>query len=283
MTVGLLVLCTLSLLREASFKATRHHHHPVLPHLPAAPKLMTDDRFRLAARRLEGPVARATVAGAQAVLMGWVGFHLAGPVVGVVAAAAGASIPFSRERRRQRMRRQQLDEQFAEYLDAMAMAVRGGLSIRHAMELAAEEAEEPLAEVLQPVLSDHRLGTSFDRVLDGLKGELPANEGRLLTLVLRLHAKSGGNLADSLDEVASAVRQRMAARRELLVLSAQGRMSGAILGLLPVAFFIVLAASSRSEMGPILRSPAGIALVSSGLTLQGLGFVWIRRLLRVRL
>jgi Flp pilus assembly protein TadB len=60
-------------------------------------------------------------------------------------------------------------------------------------------------------------------------------------------------------------------------------MSGSILALLPLVFFVVLAASSRSDMSPVLRSPAGVGLVSLGLTLQGLGYVWIKSLLQVRL
>jgi len=81
--------------------------------------------------------------------------------------------------------------------------------------------------------------------------------------------------------VAATIRHRIAVRRELRALSAQGRISGSILGALPIAFFLVLAATSHHDLAPVYRSPAGIAMISSGLLMEGLAFLWIRRLLRV--
>ncbi len=282
-TVGLLVLNMLWAVRQTTSAPTRRHRHSVLAQL-IEPNLAAPIPFSRRAPGLLDGRGRVILFGASlAVFLAIAGFHVAGPVAGVVAGAGGAWLPVGTERRTKRRRRERLDEQFAEYVEATAMAVRGGLSIRQAMEFAAEETEEPLAALLQRVLSDQRLGSSFDRALDRLAEELPTNETQLLVLVLRVHSRSGGNLADSLDEVASSIRHRMTSRRELHALSAQGRMSGSILALLPLVFFVVLAATSRSDMAPVLRSPAGIALVSSGLALQGLGYVWIRSLLRVRL
>jgi len=58
-------------------------------------------------------------------------------------------------------------------------------------------------------------------------------------------------------------------------------VSGAILGALPIAFFLVLAATSRRQLGPIYRSVPGIAMVTGGLVMEGLAYLWIRRLLRI--
>lgn len=281
--VGLLVLSVMWTVRQTTSVSTGKARHPVLAQL-IEPQQATPEKISRRTPGLLDERGRLILfATSLAVLLSISGFHLAGPVAGVVAGAGGGWFPVARERRTKRKQRERLDEQFAEYVEATAMAVRGGLSIRHAMAFAAEETEEPLAPLLHRVLKDQRLGSSFDRALDRLAEELPTNETRLLVLVLRLHSRSGGNLADSLDEVASSIRQRMTSRRDLHVLSAQGRMSGFILALLPLTFFVVLAASSRSDISPVLRSPAGVALVSSGLTLQGLGYVWIKRLLRVRL
>lgn len=280
-TVAFLVLTALGMVRQFSSAPTGRH--PFLTQLSRPHRSSYDQQPGPAPRNPGGGRRVFLVAGSLAVLLGFLGFHLTGPVAGAAAAVGGAWLPFARDRRGTQKRRERLDEQFAEYVEATAMAVRGGLSIRQAMEFAAEESEEPLPALLHGILSDHRLGSSFDQVLDRLAEEVPTSEARLLTLVLRLHARSGGNLADSLDGVVSSIRDRTAARRELHVLSAQGRMSGAILALLPLVFFVVLAAASRSDMSPALRSPAGITLVSSGLALQGLGYVWIKRLLRVRL
>jgi tight adherence protein B len=281
-TAGVLLFCASWMLRQATSVPKSRREHPVLAQLIERRRAVFDETPSPAPQYGEGGSRVILLATCLAMLSAFSGLHLAGPVAGLAGGAAGAWIPFARRRRSRQQRRERLDEQFAEYAEATAMAVRGGLSIRRAMDSAAEETEEPLAPLLHGVLRDHRLGSSFDRVLDRLAEELPTNETRLLTLVLRLHTRSGGNLAESMDEVASSIRRRVMARRDLHALSAQGRMSGAILALLPIVFFVVLAASSRSDVLPILHSSAGIALVSAGLALQGLGYVWIRRLLRVR-
>jgi tight adherence protein B len=283
LAVALLVLTVLWTVRQTTSVPTGKARHPVLAQLIEPQRAVPDQISRRPRDRSDGRARVILSATSLAVLLSVSGFHLAGPVAGAVAGTGGAWFPVAKERRTKRKQRERLDEQFAEYVEATATAVRGGLSIRQAMEFAAEETEEPLASLLHRVLSNQRLGSSFDRALDRLAEELPTNETRLLVLVLRVHSRSGGSLAGSLDEVASSIRQRMTSRRDLHVLSAQGRMSGAILALLPLVFFVVLAASSRSDISPVLGSPVGVALVSLGLTFQGLGYVWIKSLLRVRL
>lgn len=103
----------------------------------------------------------------------------------------------------------------------------------------------------------------------------------MFVLVIGIQARTGGNLAAALEEVATTIHHRLAVRRELHALSAQGRMSGTILGLLPIAFFVVLGVTSRDQLEPVYRSTAGMALIVSGLAMQGLAYLWIRHLLRV--
>ena len=280
--IALLVLFICWVLRRAILASSRSHSHPVLQPLLEGERARVESPVA-SSRLLDHQWGRVAVACAFGLLSWFSAFHLAGPVAGLVGGAAGVWVPFALDRRRAQLRRRLLEEQFAEFAEGMALAVRGGLSIPHALEFAANDAEDPLRHALHRAVTDHRLGSALGSVLDHLTKALPTNETRLFALVLHLHAKSGGNLAGSLDQVAAAIRSRMGAHRDLQALSAQGRMSGAILASLPIGFFFVLAVSSRAEMWPVLRSSAGIALVSAGVTLQGLGYAWIRRLLRVRL
>jgi tight adherence protein B len=143
------------------------------------------------------------------------------------------------------------------------------------------ESENPLRELLGKALVRQALGVPLEEALRGFGDEIDTDDIRLLVLVVGIHARSGGDLGGALDEVARTIRHRIGVRRELRALSAQGRVSGAILGSLPIAFFLVLSITSRRDLDPVLRSPAGMAMVGVGLLLQGLAFLWIRRLLRV--
>jgi tight adherence protein B len=121
-----------------------------------------------------------------------------------------------------------------------------------------------------------------ERALETFAQALGTDDGRLFVLILTIHQRSGGNVAGALEEVASTIRHRVAVRRELRALTAQGRVSGTILGALPIGFFLVLATTSRGELVPIYRSAAGIAMVTAGLVLEALAYLWIRRLLKVQ-
>src|SRR5918992_3308735 len=96
-----------------------------------------------------------------------------------------------------------------------------------------------------------------------------------------LHPAGGGELPSVLDQVVRTLRQRRAAERELRSLTAQARLSGVVLGLLPVGFFLFLALVARSDIEAALHTPAGAAAIAVGLTLDAAAFLWIRKLLRV--
>jgi tight adherence protein B len=218
-----------------------------------------------------------------ALLLGAAGLRLVGVPGMVVCAVLGAAAPLARARVRTARAEQTMEGQLAELVETTALAVRGGLSIQHALELAAGEARAPIARPLHRLLAEPSVGSSFEAALRGFADAIGTDDVRLFALIVGIHAKSGGSLAAALDEVATTIRHRIAVRRELRALSAQGRISGAILGALPIAFFLVIGVTSRNQLAPVYRSAAGIGLVSGGLLLEGIAFIWIRRLLRVRI
>lgn len=224
-------------------------------------------------------------AGSLAVVSGLcgaaLGALLAGPPGGIAGAVIGASIPRGLSRRRGAAVAALVDRQVSEFADGVASAVRGGLSISQAVEFAAEEAEPPLRGAAGALLRNRRMGVPLAEALEGFAASVATDEAKLLALVLGVHHRSGGNVAAALDEIRSTIRHRLDLRRELRAITAQGRISGFILGVLPVAFLVVLSVTSRHELSPVLHSPTGAMLVGAGLVLDGLAYLWIRRMLRV--
>lgn len=215
------------------------------------------------------------------VLCGLAGSRLVGPLGLVAGVTIGAVLPRFLHKRKAGRVTQELERQLAEIAETTAMAVRSGFSIGQALEFAAEESVAPMSEVLGRFMREQHLGTPFEEALRRLSDELGTPDANLFTLVVTIHAKSGGNLAGALDEVSGTIRHRIAVRRELRALSAQGRISGSVLGTLPLAFFVVLAATSHHDLAPVYRSPAGVAMITAGLVMEALAFLWIRHLLRV--
>jgi tight adherence protein B len=245
------------------------------------------DELRRGRQRLEWPRwlgdrARIALLGAGASLTaGLLGLALVGPIGLVAGTTLGWLAPRALEKKKRAQIERDLERQLADIAESTAMAIRSGFSIVQALEFAAEEATSPMSGLLDRFVRERRLGEAFESSLLRFADDLGTADARLFALVLTIHSRSGGNLAGAVDEVADTIRNRIAVRRELRALSAQGRISGSILGALPIAFFLVLAATSRQDLGPVYRSPAGLAMISSGLVMEALAFVWIRRLLRV--
>jgi len=233
-------------------------------------------------RRSHGwrPDARARTVGlaiggaaAGIVALGWAG--------GIVGLAAGPACSWIVRGRRRRRRADRLEEDLADAVTAVAAAMRASLSLPQAVAYAAAEVEDPLAETLRRAVARTDLGEPFDEALARWGEEVGGDDARLIVGVLSLHRRTGGDLPHVLDRVAATLRERRAAAREVRALTAQARLSGGILGALPVGFFLFLLVTSRSDVSAAFGSAAGRAALGLGFTMELAAFLWIRKLLRV--
>jgi tight adherence protein B len=222
-------------------------------------------------------MARAMVAVAG-VAVGWA---LGGPPGAATGIVIGTSAPAMVRRRRARRRADRLEEQLIDACVGMAAAVRSGMSLVQALGFAAEEVGEPLGPALRDIARAHDLGLPLAEALERWASDLGSDDARFVAAAMRLHRSIGGNLPEVLEQVASTLQERRAVTREVRSLTAQARLSGAILVLLPVGFFLFLSITSPHDMGAAYRTPAGLAAIATGGTLDLLAFLWIRRLLRV--
>jgi tight adherence protein B len=211
-----------------------------------------------------------------ALLAAAVGFRLAGPV-GALGAAAGMTVSIESWLSRRRARdRSRADEQLREAVMALAAGTRAGLSLRRSLAEAVRDAEPPLRDVLEAALRRVEVGDPLEDALEEL--DRGSSDARLLVTLLAVHRRTGGDLPSLLDEVADILGRRTESRRQARALSAQGRASGAVLAVLPVAFVGLLSGTSGRGLGSFYRTASGSILLLAGLALQGLGFLWLRRI-----
>jgi tight adherence protein B len=222
------------------------------------------------------PAAWLWVAAAAAALA------LVGPITAALVAAVGVALRFGLARRRRATDGRRAAEQLAEAVGAMAAGLRAGGSVPQAFAYARDEASEPLRTELAELVDRIDVGTPVEEAIAAWADARGSEDVRLLVGVLDVHRRSGGDLPSVLDGVAGTLRERHAAHREVRALTAQARLSGAILGLLPVAFFGFLLLTSRDEMVRALATPLGATALAVGLGMELLAFVWIRRLVEVR-
>jgi tight adherence protein B len=206
------------------------------------------------------------------------GLRLAGPV-GALGGAVGLSLVLESWLARKRATvREKTNEQFRDVLTALAAGTRAGLSLRRALMEAARDAESPIRQTLEGVLHRIEVGEPIEEALEKLA--TGSNDARLVTTLLAVHRRTGGDLPTMLDEMTDIVGARTDTRRQARALSAQGRASGAVLAVLPVAFVGLLSGTSGSGLGAFYRTATGSTLLLAGLALQGMGFLWLRRIAR---
>lgn len=213
-----------------------------------------------------------------AALVGWL---VAGPPWAVIGAVVAVAVPSTVRRRGAARRAAALDEQLADAVRSIGAGMRAGLSVPQAIGHAAREGERPLSDAFRRVVDTVDLGGELDAALQDWAAEVGSEDARLVVGVLGLHRRTGGDLPRVLDQVASTLRERTSAAREVRALTAQARLSGAILGLLPIGFFGFLWLTSRGEIEGAFGSPVGVGAVVTGLVLEALAFLWIRKLLEV--
>jgi tight adherence protein B len=207
---------------------------------------------------------------------------LAGPALAAAAVTAAAVLRHVLARRRGASERRRAGEQLADAVTAMAAGLRAGGSLVQSLAYARDEADDPLRAELSDLVERIDVGTPIGDALSSWADARDSEDVRLIAGVLDLHRRSGGDLPAVLDGVAATLRERRAAQREVRALTAQARLSGSILGLLPIAFFAFLLLTSRDEMLRALATPLGSTALGVGLGMELLAFLWIRRLVEVR-
>ncbi len=225
------------------------------------------------------PAKVLLIAGAGLAWM--LGGRVAGGVGSVAATVAVLVAPMVTARRRTRRRERAMQERLADAVSLIASAMRSGRSLYQAMELAGDELDPPLATTFRRLADRADLGHSMDGAIDAWAADVGGPDARLVAGVLKLHRRTGGSLAATLDDLADTLRDRRSAARELESLTAQARLSATILGLLPIGFFLFLSVVARSDLEAAYETPTGVAAIGLGFGLQAAAYVWIRRLLRV--
>lgn len=166
-------------------------------------------------------------------------------------------------------------------LEAMARALRSGASMRQAVTEAATATPGPLAGELRLVGAQAARGASLLSALEALAERQPLPGVRLAVAALCLGVETGGAQARAVDGVASTLRDRLVVAAEVRALSAQARLSALVIGLAPLGFGAFAAATDPRTAAFVFHTVPGLLLLSVGLTLDGVGWLWMRRLCRV--
>lgn len=173
-----------------------------------------------------------------------------------------------------RHRRVRTEPDLALVLELLARELRGGASLTAAMATLPPATDLGLRNVRRRIDEGAPIGEELDRWSEGLAG----TDGSLVRAVLRLGLSTGAALADALDRAAAVIRERRSLDDELRALAAQSRASATMIAVAPIGFLAVFALADPSAMTFLIATPLGWACLVAGVTLDVVGFWWMRRL-----
>ncbi len=201
-------------------------------------------------------------------------------VIAVVAAIAMPYLCWTFVKIKVTRRAQAFERQLPEALSLIAGSLEAGHTFLRAVEMMVEEIEPPMSEEFERLLSETRLGDPLMDALDRMNDRLAIPDLAWVIQALRIQQTVGGKLADLLNTLAEFMRQREEIRREVRVLTAEGRLSGNVLGGLPLFFMLIMQVLNPGWMTPMFRGWGPVVLAAAGTSvLIGVGI--IRKMARV--
>jgi tight adherence protein B len=204
------------------------------------------------------------------------------PFAGVVLGVGAATIPLLVVRHKKQQRTLAFEEQFPDALDMLTSALRAGLALTAAIQVVAEEAPDPVGKEFRVLFEENRLGLDMKHAVQMMAERVDSTEARLFATALILQRETGGNLAEVLDGTAAVIRDRFRILRDVRTMTAQARMSGGILMLLPVALAVVVMFLAPEYLKGLVHDPAGKYLIPGALFLQLSGFLMMRRIVDIK-
>jgi tight adherence protein B len=196
-------------------------------------------------------------------------------------AAAFALLPLGLVSRSRSKRIAILEQQLPEAADLIARALRAGHSFPSSLGMVAEELANPLGGEFQTTFDEISYGVSMNDALKNMVARVPVMDLRYFVIAVLIQREAGGNLSEILDNISQIIRERLKLLSKVRVLSAEGRLSAWILGVLPFALAGVIMLINPGFFMGLLNDSAGEKMIGGSLISMLLGIVWMRKIIRI--
>jgi tight adherence protein B len=205
------------------------------------------------------------------------------PLIALAVAAAAASVPVLVVRWAANRRIAKFEEQFPEAIDLIARGLRAGHALTTALSMVAEEAPEPVRSEFRLLFDRQNYGMPLSDALTSFAERVTLLDARFFATAVLTQRESGGNLGEVLDNLSALIRDRFRLKRHVKAVSAHGRMTGWILGILPMVIGAILAAIAPGYIDIMFTDPLGRMIIVFALIMQAVGIFIMRRIVDVEI
>lgn len=223
-------------------------------------------------------VVAVSVAGAIGAVLG---LMLAGVVLAVVFALIVVVVARALLTSRTNRRRTRLEKQLPDLLQQLTSSLRAGYGVMQAIDAVSRELDAPMSEELHRLVAEVQLGRELSDSMRAMAGRMGGRDFDWVVQAIEINREVGGDLVEVLEAVAETIRAREQLRRQVKTLSAQGRLSARILIAMPFVMAGVLSVMSPDYLAPFGQHAAGPVLLALGAVLLAVGWLWLRRIVRL--
>ncbi len=198
-------------------------------------------------------------------------------IAGILALVLPRAILNMRIRRRQKA----FGDQLPDTLTLLAGTIRAGYAVSQGFESVSNEISEPMGRELRRVVTETRLGRSLEESLEAVAERMDSADFAWAVMAIRIQREVGGNLAELLSTVADTMTQRERLRREVSTLTAEGKMSAMIIGLLPPGLAVVMWVMNPAYISELFKPGLGYMLLGVAVLMMGIGFAWMKKTITI--
>ena len=203
------------------------------------------------------------------------------PLAAPVVALLGAFAPFGWLRHKRSSRLKKFEEQFPEALDVLSRAIRAGHAFQTALGMCADEMPGPVGPEMKKTFDQQNYGLPLKDALNDLAERVNIIDVRFFVTAVLIQRDTGGNLSEILDNLAHVVRERFKIQRQVRVHTAHGRFTSYVLLSLPAFLAVALSMLNPEHMQPLFRERMGQMMLMGAMVLQGMGYLWIRQVIKI--
>ncbi len=183
--------------------------------------------------------------------------------------------------RRISKRTQKMEAQLIEMLQMLASGLRAGFGLMQALDSSAEQLPAPISVEIRRLMRDTAMGASIEQALDALNLRVGSSDFDIVITAILIQRQVGGNLAEILDNVAHTMRERERIRGEIRTLTSQQRMTGYVIGFIPVGLGAAFMVINPDFMGLMFTDSLGHMMLGAAVVMETIGFLIINKIVNI--
>ena len=180
-------------------------------------------------------------------------------------------------------RRRKFASQLPDTLQLLAGSLRAGYSLLQGVDAVAQEVDDPMGSELRRVLAEARLGRPLEDALEDASERMASDDFSWAVMAVRIQREVGGNLAELLDTVSETMISRERLRREVRSLTAEGRVSAVVLGILPIIMGALMFSLNPDYIRKLFETGMGQVMSIGAAVLAGIGFYWMKKCVEIEI